>query len=95
MGTLRPDVLIIAACLSAPAIAQTTEPIPQKTVKVEQITKPAGGVGLFEVTPEGAVTIDWRAVEAMAETPHRSEYPIARMMLSIRDGSWKPMPSQR
>ncbi len=95
MATFRPDILFAAVFMAGSAAAQISPPIPQKSVKVERITRAAGGVGLYEVGPDGTVAIDWRAVEAMAKAPNRDDYPMALMMLAIRDGTWKPIPETK
>jgi hypothetical protein len=61
-------------------------------VKTEKITGGLVGIGLYEVGPDGTVLIDWRAVEAAAEGPaDKQPTAVAKAMLAIRDGTWKPM----
>jgi hypothetical protein len=90
---MRTDLLVAVILIcSAPACAQEFPPLPRKPVILERIVGPAGIVaGLYETDADGTVSVDWRAVELMAKTPHRSEQPLAAMMLAVRDGRWRPM----
>ncbi len=82
-------IAVIAIMLPVAAPAQD---IVQRPVRTEKITAAPEGVGLYEVSADGTVLIDWRAVEATAEGPtDRTLTPVAQMMLAIRDGKWKPM----
>lgn len=73
-------------------VAAPAQDITQRPVRTEKIAGAPVGVGLYEVSPDGAVLIDWRAVEAAAEGPSdRTLTPVAKMMLAVRDGKWKPM----
>lgn len=47
-----------------------------------------------KISAEGDVQINWTAAEAIAADPKANDpttLAIARLMLSIRDGTWKPM----
>lgn len=82
-------IAVLTMTLPTCALAQD---ITQRPVRTERISGAPVGGGLYEVGPEGTVRVDWRAVEAAAEGPaDRSLTPVAKMMLSIRDGKWKPM----
>lgn len=79
----------LVVLLPAAASAQDIKQLP---VRTERIIGAPVGVGLYEVAPDGTILIDWRAVEAAAEGPaDRTSTPVAKAMLAIRDGKWKPM----
>jgi hypothetical protein len=80
---------VLAMIVPATAMAQD---ITQRPIRTEKITGMPTGVGLYEVAQDGAVLVDWRAVEATAEgPPDRTLAPVAKMMLAVQDGKWKPM----
>ena len=83
-------IALVAVMLPTITLAQN---ITQRPVRTEKITGAVAGVGLYSLDPDGTVLIDWHAVEASAigVSDHMS-MPVARMMLAIRDGKWKPMP---
>ncbi|SNT02044.1 hypothetical protein SAMN05216374_2332 [Tardiphaga sp. OK246] len=82
-------IAVLAIMLPASASAQE---LTQRPVRTEKITGATGGVGLYEIGPDGTVLIDWRAVEAAANGPaDRMSAPVAKVMLAIRDSKWKPM----
>ena len=82
-------IAVLAIMLPAAALAQD---ITQRPVRTERISGTPVGVGLYEVAPDGTVLIDWRAVEAAADgAADRASTPVAKAMLAIRDGKWKPM----
>ncbi len=87
---MRIEWIALLALIMPTAVA--AQDITQRPVRTEKITGTPTGVGLYEVAPDGTVLIDWRAVEATAEGPaDRSTTPIAKMMMAVRDGKWKPM----
>ncbi|WP_398465511.1 hypothetical protein [Tardiphaga sp.] len=87
---MRIKWIALLALIMPTAVA--AQDITQRPARTEKITAAPAGVGLYDVSPDGAVMIDWRAVEATAEGPtDRTLTPVAQMMLAIRDGKWKPM----
>lgn len=81
----------IALAVLVPVTAHAQD-ITQRPVRTERIAGAPVGVGLYEVATDGTVRIDWRAVEAAAEGHvDRTSTPVAKTMLAIRDGRWKPM----
>lgn len=87
---MRAALIAGVALLPITAIAQE---ITQRPVRTEKIAGTPAGVGLYDFAADGTVLIDWRTVEATAEGPaNRTLTPIAKMMLAVRDGKWKPMP---
>lgn len=95
MAPVRCELLAaIVVLIATPAFADDG-PIVQKRVVTEKVTGPVSGVGMYQVSPDGTVSIDWRTVEAIAAAPNRSEQPVAMMMLAIRDGRWKAMSRQQ
>jgi hypothetical protein len=86
---MRAALIAGVALLPITAIAQE---ITQRPVRTEEIAGTPAGVRLYDFAAVGTVIIDWRAVEATAEGPaDRSTTPIAKMMMAVRDGKWKPM----
>ena len=83
-------MIAIAAMLPVAASAQDLK---QKPIRTEKITAASPeSIGLYEFAPDGTVLIDWRAVETTAGGPaDRITGPMARVMLAIRDGKWKPV----
>jgi hypothetical protein len=83
---------IFALAVLLPATAPAQE-IKQRPVRTEKITAASPAtIGLYEIAPDGTVLIDWRAVETTASGPaDRMAGPMARVMMAIRDGKWKPM----
>lgn len=82
---------IAALAVLLPATAPAQE-LKQRPVKTEKITTAPVGVGLYEIASDGTVLIDWRAVEAAAEgVADKPPTSVAKAMLAIRDGKWKPM----
>ena len=81
-------IALLVALLPAAGPAQD---LTQRPVRTEKITASPAGIGLYEIAADGTVLIDWRAVEMMAGGPaDRMAGPMARVMLAIRDGKWKP-----
>ena len=79
---------ITAIAIGSGASAQQPRAI--RTVPVQ--AAPAGVGDLYAVDDDGTVRIDWRAVEQLKATESdRTQLPIARLMLAIRDRTWKPM----
>jgi hypothetical protein len=45
---------------------------------------------LYVIDEDGAVRIDWPAVETLAASEaDRTVLPLAQLMLAIRDGRWR------
>lgn len=76
------------ALLSSAALAK--QPKRVQTVKVHE-TAP-GAETMYQVAEDGTVSIDWEIVETIVITQaDKTILPVARMMLAIRDGKWKPL----
>lgn len=83
---------IVAVVFSMPVVSSAQD-LTQKLVRTEKVIGTPVGVGLYDVRPDGTVIIDWRAVEAAAECPaDKPPTSVAKAMLAIRDGKWRPMP---
>jgi hypothetical protein len=80
--------LLLIAALAAPALAQDQP----KSLKTVRIHEPApGSPNLYVIDEEDTVRINWPAVETLAASKaDRTVLPLARLMLAIRDGTWKP-----
>ena len=80
----------LAVLIPAAALAQELK---QRPIRTEKITAASpGSIGMYQIAPDGTVLIDWRAAETTANGPaDRMAGPVARAMMSIRDGKWKPM----
>jgi hypothetical protein len=79
--------LTLIAALAAPALAQD-QPKPLRTIRIRE---PAPGMDtLYVIDEDGAVRIDWPAVETLAASEaDRTVLPLAQLMLAIRDGRWR------
>jgi hypothetical protein len=83
-------ILPIVAMVAMAATATAQQPKTVRTVPIQPA--PIGEGALYVVADDGAVQIDWNAVERLATTQSdRIQLPIARMMLAIRDRTWQPM----
>lgn len=78
----------LAACvvliIAAPAMAQTA-PKAVKTLRVEATRAP-----LYTIDAGGAVTIDWKRVEAAARGSDLTDRDIARALIAVREGTARP-----
>ena len=80
-------VLTLVALTGAPALAEEVKTI--KTIKIQETPEQAN---LYAIDKDGTVRIDWEAVEALAASQlDRTFRPTALLMLTIRDGKWKPI----
>jgi hypothetical protein len=81
-------VAVLLALLTSAAPAQ--QPKKVQTVKIHE-TAP-GAETMYQVADDGSVSIDSEIVETVVSTQaDKTMLPVARMMLAIRDGKWKPL----
>lgn len=79
---------IAAVFIVTPAVAQSAS----KSVKTFRVGKTS--VELFHADDDGTVRIDWRRVEAAAQSADLSDRDVARALMAVRDGTWKPSGSK-
>lgn len=82
-------VSTVGLLVSSASIAQDQP----RSVTTQKVRMPlASDTQLYRVEPDGAVRIDWDAVEALAASKaDRTLSPVAELMLAIRDRKWIPM----
>jgi hypothetical protein len=79
------------------ALAQDTAAA-LKTVKTQKVTAADSFVErpLVDLAPDGVPLIDWVLAEELADgTVEQERTTMARLMLAIRDGKWRPMPNAK
>jgi hypothetical protein len=81
----RPAIFVALIAIATPVLAQNGP----TRIKTQRIA-PTVERPMYQIDNDGTVNIDWERVEqAMKSAAVSSD--IARVMLAIRDGSWKPM----
>ena len=85
MGMNKLLGLAALIAVAAPALAQNSP----GRIKTERIV-PTVQKPMYQIDDNGAVSIDWTRVEEASKSASQSG-DIARVMLAIRDGSWKPV----
>jgi len=76
-----------------PSVSVGQEQINPKRVKTVKISEGGASLALYDVAPDGTVLIDWAfAEELMATKSDPDGVNLARLMLAIRDGKWRPLP---
>ena len=88
---MRPALIGLSMMICVTAVsAQDGSPKSVKTLKIQTPSRET--TALYAIEPDGTVKIDWDAVEALASSKSdRTMYPMAEVMLAIRDQKWKPL----
>jgi len=91
---MKITMALIAVLIGMPAMAQ------EQTMSSDQLYWTAKSIQTLQTSPpmasisrDGDVTIDWEQVEKTANDPaadHSGNWAYARLMLAIRNGTWKP-----
>ena len=94
MVRLVPPELIVCIALAAPAPASSQDSkVTPKSVKTLKFGQPDfSTLPMTDFDDTGAILIDWNVVEQTAtSTVDPKRTGLAKLMLAIRDGKWKPM----
>lgn len=84
--------LALAMALPCCAVAQDTA-TSAKSVRTQKITQSPLPDPMIATDYDGRLLIDWAMAEQIATSPTDAKRAaLARLMLAIRDGQWKPMP---
>jgi hypothetical protein len=91
MTPMSARLLMVALALMAPAAAQDV-PL-SKSVRTQKVV-PMAQDPMIGTDDDGRLLIDWQMAEelALSATADPRRASLARLMLAIRDGQWKPMP---
>lgn len=91
MTPMSARLLMVALAMMAPAAAQDV-PL-SKSVRTQKVV-PMAQDPMIGTDDDGRLLIDWQMAEelALSATADPRRASLARLMLAIRDGQWKPMP---
>jgi hypothetical protein len=91
MTLVSARLLIVALAMMAPATAQDG-PL-SKSVRTQKVV-PMAQDPMIGTDEDGRLLIDWEMAEqlALSATADPRRASLAKLMLAIRDGQWKPMP---
>lgn len=94
MTPMSARFLIVALAMTAPAVAQDVPP--SKSVRTQQVV-PTAQDPMIGTDEDGRLLIDWKMAEQLALSPtvDPRRASLARLMLAILDGQWKPMPAKQ
>lgn len=94
MTLVSARLLIVALAMMSPAVAQDVSP--SKSVRTQKVV-PMAHDPMIGTDEGGRLLIDWEMAEqlALSATADPRRASLAKLMLAIRDGQWKPMPTKQ
>lgn len=95
---MRLTIIALALLISSAAFAQDLEyktiPLPSNNWSLRADLTISSHGPFAVISADGQVTIDWDLAEKTAANPEKTDFrtlAFARLILAVRNGTWKPM----